>query len=357
MNTKYKHLNCEERTLIQLSLERGCTMRAIALSLDRSASSISRELARNGWCDPRSQPAQAGRPVLAGGYRAAIAHQRAALNRSRGRKPARLAMDCFLWSQVQKLLRQRYSPEQIAGILPRMFPDDASMRASHETIYTALYAMPRGELRTELLATLRQGRKVRRPRARGEDRRGEIPNMVSIHQRPPEVDERVIPGHWEGDLIKGRRNASAVGTLVERTSLFVTLAKVADGGAQAAVEGFSKVLNRIDAQRRLSMTYDQGREMSQHEKLSERTGVKVYFADPHSPWQRGINENTNGLLRQYLPKGVDLSVFSQEELDAVAWALNTRPRKSLGFKCPAELFLPDTFNADEYYRRLVALRT
>ncbi len=283
--------------------------------------------------------------------------RRAALNRSRGRKPARLAMDGFLWTQVQKLLRQRYSPEQIAGILPRMIPDDSSMRASHETIYTALYAMPRGELRTELLATLRQGRKVRRPRARVEDHRGEVPNIVRIHQRSPKVDERVIPGHWEGHLIKGRGNASPVGTHVKRTSLFVTLAKVTNGGAQAAVEGFSMVLNGIDAQHRLSMTYDQGREMSQHEKLSERTGVKVYFADPHSPWQRGINENTNGLLRQYLPKGIDLSVFSQEELDTVAWALNTRPRKSLGFKCPAELLLPDTFNADEYYRRLVAPQT
>jgi IS30 family transposase len=265
-------------------------------------------------------------------------------------------MDGFLWSQVQKLLKQRYSPEQIAGILPRLFPDDSSLRASHETINTALYAMRRGELRTELLATLRQGRKVRRPRAHGEDRRGEIPNMVSIHQRPPEMDERVIPGHWEGDLIKFRGNASAVGELVERTSLFVILAKVTDGGAQAAVEGFSTVPKRIDAQRRLSMTYDQGREMAQHQKISERTCVKVYFADPHSPWQRGINEKTKGLLRQYLPKGIDLSVFSQEELDTVAWALNTRPRKSLDFKCPEELFLPDTFNAGEYYRRFVALQ-
>jgi len=357
MKTKYKHLNCEERILIQLSLEKGATIRAIALSLDRSASSVSRELARNQWCSPQAQAFRPSRPALAGGYRAVLAQQRACVARSNSRKPTLLASDSFLWSQVQKLLKQRYSPEQIAGILPRMFPDDLSMRVSHETIYTALYAMPRGELRTELLATLRQARKARRPRARGEDRRGEIPNMVSIHQRPPEVEDRVIPGHWEGDLIKGRGNASAIGTLVERTSLFVTLAKVTDGGAQAAVEGFSNVLNRIDVQRRLSMTYDQGKEMSQHEKLSERTGVKVYFADPHSPWQRGINENTNGLLRQYLPKGIDLSVFSQDELDSVAWALNTRPRKSLGFKCPAELFLPDTFNADEYYRRLVALHT
>jgi IS30 family transposase len=155
------------------------------------------------------QSALVGRPALAGGYRAVIAHHRASSNRSRGRKPIRLASDGYLWSQVQKLLKQQYSPEQIAGILPRMFPDDPSMRVSHETIYTALYAMPRGELRTELLSTLRQGRKARR---------GELPNMVSIHQRAPEIDERVIPGHWEGDLIKGRRNASAVGTIVERAS-------------------------------------------------------------------------------------------------------------------------------------------
>jgi transposase, IS30 family len=356
MKTKYKHLNCEERTLIQLSLERGCTLRAIARSLDRNPSSVSRELSRNGWCNPKAVPIRGpGRPALAGGYRAAPAQLRAHLAQTMARKSARLASDSYLWSQVKKLLKQRYSPEQIAGILPRMFPDDLSMRVSHETIYTALYAMPRGELRTELLATLRQARKTRRPRARGEDRRGEISNMTSIHQRPPEVDERIIPGHWEGDLIKGRGNASAVGTLVERTSLFVTLAKVVDGTAAAAVEGFSTVLNRIDEQRRLSMTYDQGKEMAQHAQLTERTGVAVYFADPHSPWQRGINENTNGLLRQYLPKGIDLSVFSQEELDAVAWSLNTRPRKSLGFKCPAELFLPDTFNADLYYSRLVAL--
>ncbi len=159
--------------------------------------------------------------------------------------------------------------------------------------------MPRGELRNELLITLRQGHKVRRPRARGEDRRGEISNIVCIHQRPPEVVERVISGHWEGDLIKDRRNDSAFGTLVERSSLFVTLAKVADGGAQAAVNCFTMVLNRIDAQLRLSKTYDQGREMFQNERLSERTGVQVYLSHPHSPWQSGVNENTNGLLRVF----------------------------------------------------------
>ncbi len=217
--------------------------------------------------------------------------------------------------------------------------------------------MPRGALRTELIACLHQARKRRRPRARGEDRRGTIPHMTSIHQRPPEIDERVIPGHWEGDLIKGARNASAIGTLVERTTLFVTLAKMNNASADAAVVGFGTVLNRIDTQRRLSLTYDQGREMAQHARLAEITGVAVCFADPHSPWQRGINENTNGLLRQSFPKGTDLSGFSQAELDAVAWQLNTRPRKSLDWKCPAELFMPGALNFFQHHHQLVALQT
>lgn len=258
---------------------------------------------------------------------------------------------------IARRLRRRHSPEQIAGILHRMHPDEPTLQVSHETIYTAIYAMPRGALRSELIACLRQSRKSRRPRARGEDRRGTIPDMTSIHDRPAEIDERLIPGHWEGDLIKGARNASAIGTLVERTSLFVTLARMGNAGAEAAVAGFSSVLNRIDAQRRLSLTYDQGREMAQHARLTELTNVRVYFADPHSPWQRGINENTNGLLRQYFPKGTDLSGVSQDELDAVAWQLNTRPRKSLGWKCPAELFMPNDFSFERHYHKLVALRT
>ena len=181
--------------------------------------------------------------------------------------------------------------------------------------------------------------------------------MISIHMRPPEIEDRVVPGHWEGDLMMGSRSASAVGTLVERSTLFVTLAKMRDASAEAAVDGFSHVLHRIDAQRRLSLTYDQGREMAHHERLSELTGVKVYFADPHSPWQRGINENTNGLLRQYLPKGTDLSVLDQDQLDAIAFELNTRPRKTLGWKCPAELFLTKSFDYIAYYKATVALPT
>ena len=199
-----------------------------------------------------------------------------------------------------------------------MQPDDPTLQVSHETIYTALYAMPRGVLGTEFSACLRQARKSRRPRARGADRRGTIPNMVSIFMRPPEIEDRVMPGHWEGDLIKGARNASAVGTLVERTTLFVALAKMDHTTAAAAVTGFGTVLNRSNAQRRLPLTYDRGREMAQPEPLAELTGIKVHFADPHSPWQRGINENTNGLLRQYFPKRTDRSGFTQIELDAVA---------------------------------------
>ena len=274
------------------------------------------------------------------------------------RRERRLVPGNPLWEKVLDLLRAGVSPEQASATLKRMHPDDIRYHVSHETIYTAIYAMPRGELRKDVVTMLRQSHKRRRPRSRGEDRRGAIPGMVSIHERPPEVAERLVPGHWEGDLIKGARNASAVGTLVERTTLFVTLAKVDGSSAEAAEKGFSFVLNRIDAQYRLSMTYDQGKEMARHKNLAEKTGIKVYFADPRSPWQRGINENTNGLLRQYLPKGTDLSVFSQDELDNIALKLNTRPRKSLGWKCPAELFLPD-FDFREYYKHIlepVALR-
>jgi transposase, IS30 family len=357
MGTHYKHLSMEERTMIQMELEQGCTLRAIAVSVQRPPSTISRELKRNGWTNPATEPRRRGRPRVAGGYRATEAQNRATGLAATPRCPSRLAMDGPLWPLVVDLLRTRHSPEQIAGILCRMYPDEPTLQVSHETIYTAIYAMPRGELRSELIACLRQSRKSRRPRARGADRRGTIPNMTSIHDRPAEVDERLVPGHWEGDLIKGARNASAIGTLVERTSLFVTLAKMENASAEAAVAGFSLVLNRIDTQRRLSLTYDQGREMAHHERLSATTGIKVFFADPHSPWQRGINENTNGLLRQYFPKGTDLSHFTQPELDAVAWQINTRPRKSLGWKCPAELFMPNDFCFKRHFQQLVALRT
>ena len=359
MEKSYKHLDGTERAVIQVGLEQGHSLRAIARSLNRSVGTVSRELHRNDWEPPSSRAGRRGRRPVAGGYRASRAEQRARELAHQPQKAKRLIPGEALWEEVVSLLGTGNSPEQVSATLKRMHPAEPQFQISHETIYTAIYAMPRGELRKEIISLLRQSRKKRRPRTRGEDRRGSIPNMLSIHERPAEVDERLVPGHWEGDLIKGARNASAVGTLVERTSLFVTLAKVDNASAESAQKGFSYVLNRIEAQRRLSMTYDQGKEMACHEALSEKTGIKVYFADPHSPWQRGINENTNGLLRQYLPKSTDLSVFSQEELDQIALKLNARPRKSLGWKCPAEIFLPD-FDFREYYARIlkpVALRT
>jgi len=355
MITSYRQLSLDERGLIQLLLSQGCTLRAIARSVQRAPSTISRELARNGWKVERG-PRGRGRPRKAGGYRPLVAQERARDQARRAQHRRRLEPGTWLWRQVVALLGSGHSPEQVGGILRRMHPDDPGRRVSHETIYTAIYAIPRGELRSELIGLLRHGHKKRRSRTRGIDRRGQIPAMDSIHVRPPEVEDRIVPGHWEGDLLKGgAASASGVGTLVERSTLFVTLAKLKDATADAAVDGFSRVLNRIDEQRRLTLTYDRGREMARHKDLTERTGIRVYFADPHSPWQRGINENTNGLLRQYLPKGADLSVLTQSDLDDIAFDLNVRPRKSLGWKCPMELFFPE-FDYESYFRKNVAVQ-
>jgi len=354
MGKFYGQLSIEERTMIQTQLGQGMKPAAIAAGLNRSASTLSRELRRNRWVAEKARSG-IGRPLIAGGYRAEAAQQRADACTIKPRVERRLRAGGPLWGRVVRYLKKGYSPEQIAGTLALVHTDTPSLRVSHETIYTAIYAMPRGELRTQVIGWLRFGHVKRRPRARGEDRRGRIPDMVSIHERPPEVEERLIPGHWEGDLIKGAYGRSAVGTLVERTSLFTVLSKMKDASAESAVSGFSRVLNRIEAQKRLSMTYDQGREMSEHQRLTEATGVKVYFADPHSPWQRGINENTNGLLRQYLPKGTDLSLYTQAQLDAIAWQLNTRPRKSMGYRCPAEVFTPDAFDFRQHHAALFAL--
>jgi len=347
---KYTHLSIEERTMIQTQLSMGIKPGQIAQELGRSASTLSRELSRHGWVRPKVRHGR-GRPLLAGGYRAEVAQRSVRASLVKPRVERRLKPGVVLWDHVMGYLKVGYLPEQIAGTLAIVHPDTPSLQACHETIYT----MPRGELRTEVIGWLRFGHTKRRPRSRGEDRRGKIPSMVSIHDRPPEIDERLVPGHWEGDLIKGAYNRSAVGTLVERTTLFTVLAQMDDASTATAVKSFGQVLNRIEAQKRLSMTYDQGREMIAHGQLTEATGVKVYFADPHSPWQRGINENTNGLLRQYLPKGSDLSGFTQEDLDAIAWQLNTRPRKSLGFKCPAELFTPDAFDFRQHHAALFEL--
>ena len=324
MGTSYEHLTAEERSALMLMRAEGSSQRAIARNLGRSPSTISRELART---------SSTAKP-----YDASRAGKRALSMRREPRRSRKLAPDTVLFAVMEDYLREGWSPEQIAGMLKRAFPDDPSRTVSHETIYTALYVMPRGGLRKELIACLRHGRGGRRPRSRGQDRRGQIPDMLSLHVRPPEVEDRLVPGHWEGDLIKGARNQSSVGTLVERTSRLVLLARMTAATAEAALEGFTEILNRVHAPMRKTLTYDQGKEMSRHKDLTAATGVTVYFADPHSPWQRGSNENTNGLLRQYLPKGTDLSGLTRDELDAIAWKLNTRPRKIHGFRSPIEVY-------------------
>lgn len=321
---RYKQLNAEERATIMLMRQEGSGLRAMGRFLKRAPSTISRELARNSDCKS--------------GYIASQAGAQASRLRAKPRKALKLVLGNALFETVVGYLKKNWSPEQIAGTLQRMYPDNPQQRVSHETIYHTLYAMPRGELRRELIACLRWSRDKRRSKTRAPSGCGHLMAMQSIHLRPPEVADRLIPGHWEADMIKGAMNRSSVGTLVERTTLMVVLAQMPDGTAQSALDGFSEALSAIPPELRKTFTYDQGREMSKHAQLTERTGVAVYFCDPHSPWQRGLNENTNGLLRQYLPKGADLSVYTQEQLDGIAWSLNTRPRKSLGFRSPVEVY-------------------
>ena len=304
--------------------QQGSSKRAMARLLGRSPSTISREIKRNAHS--------------AKGYASHTAQVRCFARRRAARPTPKLDTRSVCWDVVLTLLDWRWSPQQIAATLKRVFPDEPQRQVSHETIYTAIYAQPRGELRRQLIACLRQGRSTRMPRTRGVDRRGQIPDMVSIHVRPPEVDDRVMGGNWEGDFIKGAGNKSSVGVLVERTSRLVLLAKMQDATAASALAGFSAKLNSIAAPLRRSLTYDQGKELTRHKDLTQRTGVKVYFCDPHSPWQRGTCENTNGLLRQYLPKGTDLSTFTQDDLDDIADSLNNRPRATHAFNTPLAVF-------------------
>jgi len=298
----YRHLSAEERETLSLGLAVGHSLRQMARVLGRAPSTVSREMARN-----------AGRRH----YRACTAHTLASARARQPRRPRKLH-EPWLWAYVQRALRGGYSPEQIAGRLQRTYPDDMRKQLSPETIYAGLYVLPRGTLRTELLAALRQARKARRPRARGTDRRGQIPNMTPLAERPAEVAIRTVPGHWEGDLLKGARNGSAVGTLVERTTRLVLLAKMDGTDARSARTGFMKKLRHVPAMLRKTLTYDRGKEMAEHEQLAQRLSLQIFFADPHAPWQRGTNENTNGLLRQYLHKGTDLSGYTQRELNAIA---------------------------------------
>jgi IS30 family transposase len=324
MKKRYEHLNAEERATIMIMRSQDASVRAIARTLGRCASTISREVCRN--------------TIVSGSYSARRAGERTRELRIMQRRQPKLSSDSVLFDVVRHYLHEGWSPEQIAGTLKRVFADDSSKTVSHETIYNAIYVMPRGELRAELIACLRQGKSGRRPRSSVTDRRGQIPDMARLCERPTEANDRLTPGHWEGDLITGAGNKSAVGTLVERSSRLVMLAKVTDGSASAALEGFTNALNRVHDPMKKTLTYDRGKEIGRHKVLTQAAGMKVYFADPHSPWQRGSNENTNGLLRQYLPKGSDLTVFDQEELNAIALKLNTRPRKIHGLKTPLEIY-------------------
>ena len=354
MARTYEHLSAEERGVIMAMKLQCSSTRAIGRALERSPSTISRELRRNGF-KREEELGPMGRPRVAGGYNAARAGVRARRVRRLAQPARKLHPEGRLWRQVRGLLEQRWSPEQIAGTLKREHPGQPALQASHETIYTAIYAAPRGALRKELVSLLRQARGARRTLARGTDRRGSLQDIVSIHLRPPEANERLLPGHWEGDLIKGARNKSAVGTLVCRKTLFVMLVKMDGATAIDALRGYEQAFSPLDEALRKTLTYDQGKEMALHKKLAESTGLKIYFADPHSPWQRGINENTNGLIRQYLPKGTDLSVYSQRQLDHIAWSLNTRPRKTLGFRSPAEVLFEDCFKHKIDIQPVVAL--
>lgn len=313
-------LSFEDRVEIAVGIARGETNGEIARRLGRHPSTIGREIGR---CQSR------------GRYQAWTA-QRKADRLSRRPKEHKLAQCPRLLAEVEAGLEKRWSPEQISAKLKVDHPDDLEMRISHETIYLSLFVQSRGELRRELAACLRTGRRTRKPQGRAETR-GRIKDMVSISERPAEVEDRAVPGHWEGDLIVGAGGRSAVATLVERQTRFVMLAYLGTERTAERVAGALRVrIQDLPARLCRSLTWDQGKEMAAHHQFTVDSGVRVYFCDPHSPWQRGSNENTNGLLRQYLPKGTDLSVHSQAGLDAIAAELNDRPRETLGWANPAE---------------------
>src|SRR5262245_16539837 len=316
-----RFLSFAEREEIAVGLAAGESRRVIAARLGRHPSTVGREITRN-------------RAVV--GYRARAAEAQAQ-HRARRPKTARLAGNGRLREYVQARLVQGWSPGQIAAVLAREFPDEPEMRVCHETIYQAIYVQGRGALRRELAACLRTGRAVRRPRGRPGERRGRIPGMVMISERPAEAQDRAVPGHWEGDLILGKNGASAIGTLVERSTRFVMLLHLPRRRDAATVQQeMTAQMMALPQHLRRSLTWDQGSEMSGHAGFTLATGIPVYFCDPHSPWQRGSNENTNGLLRQYFPKGTSLSAHTREHLDAVAAQLNSRPPQTLDWATPAE---------------------
>jgi IS30 family transposase len=312
-------LSFGEREEISRGVAAGDTFRAIARSLNRAVSTISQEVARHG-----------GREH----YRAAHADW-AAWESARRPKKCVLSMKRDLQRIVAVKLKQDWSPQQIAGWLKDQYPENPEMWVSHETIYRSLFVQARGALKKELVGHLRSKRRIRRPRHAIDGRNGDrIVDAISIRQRPAEVEDRAVPGHWEGDLVEGSRG-TFIATLVERRSRFVILIKLSEKRTDVVVDALTKAVRKLPTALRKSLTWDRGSELTDHSKFTVATDVKVYFCDPYSPWQRGSNENTNGLLRQYYPKGMDLSAVSQAQLDVVARKLNTRPRKTLQWKTPA----------------------
>ena len=315
-----RRLSLSEREEISRGIAAGVSMRCIARKLGRAPSTVSREVAANG-----------GRVR----YRATGAHT-ASRHRARRPKPAKLTVNPRLRKVVEEKLAEWWSPTQISSWLVKEYPDDEEMHVSHETIYQSLFVQGRGALRKELWRCLRTGRAVRRPQGRPASTKGQIRDMVMISQRPAEVEDRAVPGHWEGDLIMGKRQ-SAIGTLVERWSRYVMLFPLPDGNTAEAVRmALASTVQRLPEHLWESLTWDQGKEMAQHAQFTVDTGVQVYFCDPKSPWQRGSNENTNGLLRQYFPKGTDMAVLTQVDLDEAAHSLNGRPRQTLDWMTPSE---------------------
>lgn len=315
-----RRLTFVERERISRGIAAGESDSEIARALGRHRSTVGRETGRGG-----------GRRA----YRA-LAAERGAQRRARRPKPGKLARSPRLLAAVEAGLERRWSPEQISARLRLEYPDDREMRISHETIYRSLFVQARGELRRQLSANLRTGRSRRRQRGRA-DHRGRIVDMIPISRRPPEVEDRAVPGHWEGDLLIGAGNRSAVATLVERQTRYVLLARLGtDRTTEHVIAALKAQIQTLPAQLARSLTWDQGKELAAHKAFTVQTGVAVYFCDPHSPWQRGSNENTNGLLRQYLPKRSDLAACSQVALDEIAAELNGRPRKTLAWSTPAE---------------------
>lgn len=339
--SKTRCLSISEREDIHGGVERGESIREIARGLQRAPSTVLRELRRNMRHSYRTRskldPAPVGRPRWREwDYRPSLAEERARRAATRP-KPAKLSTHLALKQVVATKLRERLSPEQIAAELRYEYPEQPEMWVSHETIYQSIYVQGRGALRRELAQCLRTGRALRHPHRRADQRRQRIPGMVNISQRPPEAEDRAVPGHWEGDLILGKQGRSAIGTLVERSTRYLMLLHLpGDHSAAAVEEAMLAATKRLPVQLWKSLTWDQGSEMTNHAQISIATGLQVYFCDPAKPWQRGSNENTNGLLRQYFPKGTDLSIHDAEHLEFVAAQMNRRPRKTLGWRKPRE---------------------